>query len=750
MRTEQTDKIIFVDNKNGPRLGYCLGSGVRLLRQDGLCFKDLSGSGTLLPYEDWRLTAEDRAADLAKRLSIEQIAGLMVCTLQQAVPFLPFGLSSATYDGKPFEESGKDEWEMTDQQLQFFSGNVRHVSVTALKTPEIAAKWVNRIQAYVEGRGMGIPVSIASDPRHGVSYADVEFINTAQGTSIWPQGLAMAATFDPALCRRFGEVVSEEYRAMGITVAFHPQADLATEPRWLRFGDTFGEHPQLTADLCRAYCDGLQTTENSDSGWGTDSVVAMVKHWPGGGPCESGRDAHYVFGKYAVYPGNQFKTHLYPFVEGAFRLDGPTKKAAAVMPYFSVAVGQDRNGEAVGNAFSSYLIQDLLRGTYGYDGVVCTDFCVTEDNTQINSMSAKDWGVESLSVAQRHLKAILAGCDQFGGSNETGPIIAAYRIGCELYGETFMRRRFEASARRLLLNMFRCGLFENPYLDPARSKAVVGRKALVEEGMAALRRSIVLMKNKGQLLPLLSRKKVYIPPRHIAAHYGFFRTLMEEQIENPVEDSLLLQYFDKADCPEEADLAIVFISTPITDPYSEKDLAAGGTGYLPISLQYRPYTAYTARRVSLAGGDPQETFVNRSYRGKTVCAANEQDLDLVLEMRQKMGDRPVIVVNEMNGPTIPGEFEPFADAVIGCFCRCPQAVLDIVRGLEEPSGLLPFCIPKDMQEVEQQQEDVPFDMEPYQDCCGNFYNFGFGMNWAGIIRDKHQERYQIRSDSFIL
>lgn len=742
MYIQQKDGFVLVHNPDGPTLGYSPESGVKIILRDGLYFKSLSKTDELLPYEDWRLSATERAKDLASRMSIEQIAGLMLYSKHQAVPFRAFGLTNATYDGKDFDESGKEMWELTDQQKEFLiRDGIRHVLVTLLQTPESAAKWNNTMQALVEGEGFGIPVNISSDPRHGSSYTSAEFINKAGATSVWPQGLGMAATFEPELCRRFGEVIAEEYRALGIATALHPQADLATDPRWYRFGDTFGEHPELVADLCRAYCDGLQTTKDSVDGWGRSSVAAMVKHWPGDGTSEGGRDAHYAFGKYGVFPGNNFDQRLIPFTQGAFKLKGLTEKAASVMPCYPVAVGQDKGGESVACAFSKYLITDLLREEYGYDGVVCTDWGVTDDNFVINSLKSANWGVEHLSIAERHLKVIMAGCDQFGGNNNMMPVIDAYKIGCERYGEKEMRARFEQSAVRLLRNSFNCCLFENPYIDPDESRQTVGRPDLVEEGLEAQRKSIVLMKNKENVLPIKKNTKVYIPDRYIKDVYGFYRTLEKARDVVPVDDDTLSSYFVRAKTPEDADVAIVFIDSPITDAYSEADVAAGGNGYLPHSLQYRPYTADTAREVSIAGGHPQENFTNRSYRGKTAYTANESDLDNVLQMRCRMGNKPVIVVNAMNKPTIPAEFEPSADAIVGCFNVEPKAVFDILTGAVEPSALLPMSIPKDMLEVEKQLEDVPFDTEPYMDECGNVYDFGFGLNWSGQIHDERLKKY---------
>ncbi len=147
---------------------------------------------------------------------------------------------------------------------------------------------------------------------------------------MWPGSLGLAASFDPELVKNFGEIASREYRALGIATALSPQVDLATEPRWNRFRGTFGESPVLATNMARAYIEGFQSTARK--GWGMESVNAMVKHWPGGGPEEAGRDGHYGYGAYAVYPGNNLADHLKVFTEGAFKLKDGTGSASAVMP----------------------------------------------------------------------------------------------------------------------------------------------------------------------------------------------------------------------------------------------------------------------------------------------------------------------------------------------------------------------------------------------------------------------------------
>jgi beta-glucosidase len=521
--------IVLVKNPNGPTLGYSSTSGVKILTVDGLAFKDLNKNGKLDKYEDWRLPVDERAKDLASKLSIAQIAGLMLYSAHQALPAMgsgPFALG--TYGGKKFSDGGIDPSSVTDQQKAFLlNDNVRHVLITSVKTPEVAARWNNNVQALVEGSGFGIPANNSSDPRHSTN-TGVEYTAGAGGAiSQWPDQLGLAATFDPEVVQNFGNIAAQEYRALGISTALSPQIDLGSEPRWARINGTFGEDPLLDADMARAYVDGFQTSTGESEikdGWGYHSVNAMMKHWPGGGPEEAGRDAHFAYGKFAVYPGNNFDEHLVSFVDGALKLAGPTKMVAAVMPYYTISYGRDKvTGENEGNSYNKYLITDLLRKKYGFDGVVCTDWGVTADEGKTPDIFAgKSWGMETKTVAERHYKILMAGVDQFGGNNDAGPVIEAYNMGVKEHGEAFMRARFEQSAVRLLRGIFRVGLFENPYLDIEHTKETVGKPEFMTAGYNAQLKSIVLLKNHNNVLPLQKGKTIYLPKKYIPSVQGFF------------------------------------------------------------------------------------------------------------------------------------------------------------------------------------------------------------------------------------
>ena len=740
-----------LNQRRGQTIAYSPESGVGIITVDGYAFKDLNRNGELEKYEDWRLSAEERAADLAAQLTIEEIAGMMLYSSHQSVPSRGGMFGGATYNGKPYTESGAQPSDLSDAQKKFLiEDNLRAVLVTTVETPGVAAQWNNNMQALVEGIGHGVPVNTSSDPRHETS-ATAEYNYGAGGEiSHWPTSLGMAATFDPALVEEFGRIAAEEYRALGITTALSPQIDLATEPRWTRFYGTFGESPELDTDMARAYVDGFQTSSGKDEidgGWGYKSVNAMVKHWPSGGPEEGGRDAHYNYGKYAVYPGGAFETHLKPFKEGAFKLAGPTVKASAVMPYYTISTGIDPSGKNVGNSFSKYIITDLLREKYAYDGVVCTDWNITYDNMGIEKFDGKCWGVEELTVAQRHYECLKAGVDQFGGNNDKGPVLEAYAMWVEEFGKESAEKRFRESAVRLLMNSFRTGLFENPYLNVAETEATVGKPEFMEKGYQAQLKSVVMVKNSQQVLPVQtgeSKPKVYVPQRYYPELVNFFGYVTPARYEDAFAEELLGKYYEKVSNPAEADFAIVLIDAPTSGTgYSVEDVRKGGNGYVPISLQYSDYTAEHAREVSIAGGDRLEKSANRTYKGKSVKSANKTDLDCVIETRKAMGDKPVVLVVSTGKPFVP-EFEPYADAILVSFGCQNQALLDLVSGAVEPSALLPMQIPADMKTVELQMEDVPYDMECYVDADGNAYDFAYGLNWSGRIHDARTEKYTVK------
>lgn len=738
-----------IENEGGKTLGYCPESGVKILEQDGLAFKDLARTGELLPYEDWRLSAEERAADLAGRLSPEQIAGLMCYSVHQQNV-------TKTLNG---------------EQKTFLDQYVRSVlnSCGMSGTPnDIQIGWANNMQRYAEGRPFGIPCYFASDPRNGC------------GVSDWPQNLSLAATFDPQLAKESAKCQSVELRNLGVACFLAPQVDIASDPRWYRFGGTFGEDPALSRDMTRAFCDGLQSTydaDGNDLGWGKDSLTAMVKHWTGEAASEGGREAHLEGGKYAVFPNGNFEASMIPFVDGAFRLEGKTKAAVAVMSSYTISFSEDGSlGPLVGSSFSEYKIKELLRRRYGYSGVVCTDWMVLNEGKK-EGKRACGWGevIEDpeFDPAERAFMALMAGADQMGGCSNPPVLVRAYEIGCERIGKEAMDAVFAASAQRLLLGYFLTGMFENPYLDERACFAQVNSPDQQQEALAAHIRSVIMLKNENHAIRPAGgrRKKVYIPALFEAAHVTFHHALLEivagDKVSYPVSLEAAGKYFDvvtdtvegttvtraSEEALRDCDLFLLPAKAP-ENSYPQDGRNKAGE-FIPISLQYRPYTADGphVRRVSVSGNRlPDGTKENRSYYGRQALTTNEGQLDQILELAgkaKKLGI-PAVVCMFTERPLCFHEFEPEVDSILVTFSppsiyggenTASEALCRIAAGLDEPSGLLPIQMPRDMDDVEQQCEDTPRDMACYTDSAGHTYDFAFGMNYAGVIRDTRVEKY---------
>ena len=392
------------------------------------------------------------------------------------------------------------------------------------------------------------------------------------------------------------------------------------------------------------------------------------------------------------------------------------------MPYYTVSWLEDH--EKVGNSYNEYILKNLLREKYAYDGVVCTDWGITADpNPEIDSFGSRCYGVNELTEAERHLRIILNGVDQFGGNNRAEPVLEAWRIGEERCGADFMEERMRLSAKRLLTGMFRVGLFENPYLDPAESERIVGNAAFVKAGLEAQARSAVLLREGP--LPLREGIKVYVPTRKIRAHKNFMRFIDPESAPDPLDGFDCSTWFERAETPEKADAAIVFMESPQSDPYDPEDRKNGGNGYRPLMLQYREYTASEARAESIGGGDFREDFTNRSYRGKTNQCFNEQDLDNLEETRRRMGGKPVIVCMLMHNPTVPAEWESLADGIVVYFSCGRSVLMDILFGKRTAGGRLPYNLPKSMAAVEVHGEDDIRGPEAYVCADGSVWQEGF-------------------------
>src|ERR671933_494546 len=591
-----------------------------LRTEDGVTFRDLNKNGRLDPYEDPRQPIDERVEDLLGQMTLEEKAGMLFHAM------LPINPDGTLVEGQsrfgPFSTA-----EMVTVRL------INHFNLSGSASPREIAAWYNRLQQLAESTRLGIPVSISSDPRH--AFSDNPATSFMAGPfSQWPEPLGLAATGDEALVEEFGDIARQEYLAVGIRVALHPMADLATEPRWARTNGTFGEDAELSSRMTAAYIRGFQ-----GKSLGLESVACMTKHFPGGGPQRDGEDPHFPYGREQVYPGNNFDYHLIPF-EAAFAVH-----TAQIMPYYGMPVGTQY--EAVGFGFNKDVITGLLRGKYGFDGVVCTDWgLLTDVDLGGHLWPARAWGVEHLSRPERAKKALDAGVDQFGGEECPEVIVELVRSG------QVAESRLDESIRRLLRDKFRLGLFDNPYVDPDAAEQIVGSSAFRAAGEEAQRRSIVLLKNgamgAARILPLQSRPKLYV-----------------ENIAPEVAN----RYGQVVQTAAEADVAILRLKAP----FEQRD----------------------------------GNFLERMFHAGDL-EFKEPEKSRILQILAQV---PTIVDIYLDRPAVFPEIAGASAAVLANFGANDAALLDVIFGRFPPSGKLPFELPSSMEAVRRQNSDVPYDSE---------------------------------------
>ncbi len=462
------------------------------------------------PYQDPTLDPRSRAEDLVSRMTLEDKAGTMfqsivsVGPLDQANPM--FGLPSPASL-------------MINHRITYL------YVVGDAPDARAFAQWSNAAQSVALGSGLGIPVTFSTDPRHGF-VENPAASSTSSMFSQWPEAIGLAALRSEELVERFAHIMRREYVAVGLRSALHPQIDVATEPRWARAGATFGEDAELTSKLGAAYIRGLQGGR-----LGADSVIAMAKHFPGGGPQKDGEDPHFTYGKEQVYPGGRFRSHLEPFIAAI------EAGVAQMMPYYGMPVGTEY--EEVGFAFNKAIITSLLREQLGFDGVVCTDFGLLTDADILGvPMPARAWGLEHVTRQDRIVRLLEAGVDQFGGELCTEELVTVVRAG------RVRESRLDTSVVRLLTHKFELGLFDRPLVDEEAAAVIAGDPEFRALGEQAQRDAMTLLTNSAAsgtpTLPLAGDLKVYAENLDLTSAGGW----------------------TGVEAPDEADVAVLRIAAP--------------------------------------------------------------------------------------------------------------------------------------------------------------------------------------------
>lgn len=690
-----------------------------LIDVEGLQFKDLNGNGQLDPYEDWRLSPAERAADLVQRMTLDEKVGLMLINTRQTGYAVPEGgptSADGVLDERVIEAgtnifAARKIWSSTHTVQNM---HLRHFILRDNFSPSKLAAWVNAMNELCEDTRLGIPCLIASNSRNENGEA-VFGMNDAFGIfSTFPGTLGLAAAAlgdirnggDASLLSDFAAAARGEWLATGIRKGYMYMADVVTDPRWQRIYGTFGEDPQLISDIIGRLIDGFQGEKLAD-----DSIALTIKHFPGGGPRENGFDPHYKEGKWNCYPteGSLDKYHMPAFYVAAER------GASSFMPYYSApsirrSVVQTVNGEEapweeVGFAFNTWFNEHLLRGKMGFKGYINSDSGITDNMC---------WGVEHLSRPERFAKAVNAGTDIIADSNNTADLKAAIENGW------ISQARVDLACQRLLVEMFTLGLFDDKtYVDAEAADSLVAASPGWAKAEEAHRKSVTILKNRGNTLPLARDSRIYVEVFHKDPRLSAKKTAQARAETSGVGDLAVV------DSPENAD--VVFL---LLDPQSGD--------YFNATLGLLELTICEDKVVPTLDGDVHlESTVADLARFRKICVD-----------ARKRGAKVVVSVN-VSLPWILDDVEPLADALVAGYSTLYKAQAEVLTGVVKPSGVLPLTLPASEAVIAVGKDgicispnDVPgYDKDKYMpagmtyayvDTDGNRYGLGYGLTYDAV------------------
>ncbi|RXK48805.1 glycoside hydrolase family 3 protein [Aquirufa rosea] len=635
-----------------------------ILQIEKLQFKDLNKNKKLDPYEDWRLPVGPRVKDLLSQMSLEEKVGFMLISTTRMGGDNVFGGAPSAGPATPIND-GFNEEDLIQNTNMFTRKplgapnmaaagtskgvkefHLRHFILRANASPEIMAKWSNNLQALCEGTRLGIPAIVASNPRnHVTTDASVGLSVGLTAFSKWPGELGLAAMRDFNLTRQFAEIAAKEWKAVGLRKGYMYMADLATEPRWQRVEGTFGEDADLTSRMIQEIILGFQGKKLSQH-----SVAMTTKHFPGGGPQVDGQDSHFDWGKFAHYPGGMFDYHVKPFKAAI------AAGTSAIMPYYSAPKGKEF--EEVGFSYNKAMIDELLQKKLGFHGII---------NSDTGPIEMMPWGVENLTIPERYKKAIDAGVDIFSGAADPRTLLETVKKGM------VTEERINHSVAKLLTEKFELGLFENPYVDVQAASSIIGDKKSTELANLALRKSIVLLRNDQQVLPLKKKTKVYFET--------YFNTGRNSDIIKVAKPNYPdLEFVDRK---ENADVIVVWL-------------------------------------IPNGGG----LFSSQGTKIDLRLSANRIDVAHVNEL---INSKPTIVAINYTNPWVIEEIDhKNTHSLLATFGTTQDALLDIITGKFNPSGKMPFSTPKNMKVVEENKSDVPGYMEGPD---YGLFSFGHGLSY---------------------
>ena len=613
-----------------------------IIEADGYQFIDLNGNGALDKYEDWRLDAETRADDLVSQMTVREKIAQM-----QHPTYLPRA------DGKiaPYLEKYCTDY------------GIGMLLIRELNCVETAATTMNTVQEYAEASRLGVPVLVSMDSVHGLSYVS--------GATVTGHNLALAATRDEALVTKLAEIARDEHIAIGVRMTLSPESDIASEPRWGRVMETFGEDPDLVTQMVRAQIVAFQ---NGEDGLNPDGIVACIKHFPGAGPQMDGKDTSPI-----VSDEETLQIHLKPYYAAI------DVNVGSVMPYYSVPLALDMENSAIG---SKAALQDLLREQMGFEGIIQTDWgmiwAIQEGLGTMTGEEVSDEEAIIIGVTQSRVDGIggesIRLIDQMEEMTEEGKI-----------DEDILT----AAATRIVKAKFQLGVFENPYCDVEYAVSFVGNEEHTKVNLEAAEKAMTLLKNDGAL-PLTANagQKILVCGPRAGDMMSLVGGWSSEQ-EGLTIAAAVAEYAGEGD-------TVTYIADDveaIAEAAKDADVVIVSVG--EPSYQHDPPWSYDTLEITASQQEILEA-VKANTNGQIITVVT--------------GGRPYILTwCDENTNAILEAYYPGQQGGI--------AIAETLFGLNNPTGKTPLQFPRDMESVNDQSGDVSFDLE------NPLYDYGWGLSY---------------------
>ena len=718
-----------------------------VIEKEGLYFKDIDGSGEVSPVNDWRLSPEQRAAAYVKLLTTDEKIGQLFISDWRMGPKYP-SARIPSHVAQPDESGVLDEAEVHQKTIfgqQDLPGTTtlikdwfaRHTILRENAQPDDLADYLNQLQAVAEECERFVPVSVASNSRN--ENGEIVFgMNDAGGVfPTWPGTLGIAAAIKGSgieVADRWAEAIRRSWEACNLRKGYMYMADCMTDPRWQRSYGTFGEDPQLISRVMEHIIPRIQ---GSDDGVTENGVAVTTKHFPGGGARENGFDPHYAAGQWNVYatPGSLQKYHMPGFYAAV------AKNTSSIMPYYSKpsadksAVQQDCQGKDVrfdpyGFAYNRVFIHDILRGQMGFQGYINSDTGI------VHNMK---WGVELLDEPERIGFAVNnAGVDVISGLFDNAFGRESYDRATNGYYDTHTLPEgitpnmvtlndavLDRAVSRTLAEMFRLGMFENTYRDPAEAVQACANAADWANADLAHRQSVVLLKNDGTLPLQAAGKKVYAEAFHKNPKQAEAAT---KALWDMLGDVILTEDY------KDADIAIIFANP------SSGDYFTATAGYLELDI---------CEDKTVPNVDDLCRPMTSTHRETTLTGTHR-----IAQIAEAVHSRGGKVIANINFPLawLVGNIEKHADCLLAGFETYPAATLDVIFGRYAPTGKLPITLPRGDEVLAVNADgvcispnDVPgFDKDlympvflkdengkayAYRDANGSYYELNFGLSY---------------------